>query len=352
MDVHVIPGRDLDHDLVRTWTELQGTNAQLESPYFAPEFTQAVASVRGDVEVAVVEEAGRIVAFLPFQRRRGSLGVPVGGVLSDYQGLICAPEFACDPRELIRRSRLVAWDFDHLIVSQGCFAKFHQSRHSSPIMDLSKGFAAYESGCGALKRVRQMVRRIEREVGPLRFVARSVSTAEFQQTLVWKSRQYVRSGKADILVPGWPRALIERLRDAGAAGCAGVLSVLYAGERLVAGHFGLRSRSVWHYWLPAYDEAMARYSPGLILLMRMAEQAPSLGLRAIDLGAGTSAYKERFMTGSVAMATGSVELLSLLSLGRAARRRLKAFVASSPLAPPARRLVRRMRGEPPRDAPP
>ncbi len=68
MDVTVIPGRDLDAELVRAWTELQVANPDLASPYFAPEFTQAVAAVRDDVEVAVVEERGQIVAFFPFHR--------------------------------------------------------------------------------------------------------------------------------------------------------------------------------------------------------------------------------------------------------------------------------------------
>ena len=30
------------------------------------------------------------------------------------------------------------------------------------------------------------------------------------------------------------------------------------GERLVAAHLGMRSRTVWHYWFPAYDPAFAK----------------------------------------------------------------------------------------------
>jgi hypothetical protein len=46
------------------------------------------------------------------------------------------------------------------------------------------------------------------------------------------------------------------------------------------------------------------------------------------------------MNASVTLATGSVEVPSLLSLQRAARRKLKSLVAATPLAGTARRLVR------------
>jgi len=345
MDITVIRGRDLDPEHLRAWTELHTANPELASPYFAPEFVQAVAAVRDDVEVAVLRDGGKIGALFPFQRIGRSLGGPVAGILSDYQGLVAGPGFSCDPRELLRACRLVAWDFDHLIASQQLFAPFHRSRDRSPVMDLSRGFAAYADACNAIKTEQRKVRRIEREIGPLRFVARSADPVHFEQALTWKSQQYVASGKPDLFAPGWIRTTVERLRLADADGCAGILSLLFAGERLVASHFGLRSRTVWHYWFPSYDAAMSRHSPGLILLMRMAEAAPSLGLSTIDLGRGSTLYKERFMTGSVMVAAGSVERPSFLALARTTRRTVRSVVASSPLGGPARRLMQSLRGK-------
>ena len=328
---------------------MQLGNPDLASPYFAPEFTQAVATVLHEVEVAVISEAGRPVAFFPFQRSRGSLGIPVAGILSDYQGLVCGAGFACDPRELIRKCGLIAWDFDHLLVSQECFTAFHRHREPSPQMDLSGGYEAYAAerraaGSEQIRKCANMMRRIEREIGPLRFDAHSPDPALLRQTLNWKTRQYLDTGKRDLFALGWTRAVVAGIHATQADGCAGMLSLLYAGDRLVAGHFGMRSRTVWHYWFPAYDEAMAKYSPGLILLLRMAEHAPSVGLRTIDLGKGASFYKERLMSRAVMVAAGSIELPSLLSLRRAARRKLRSAVVNSPLAAPARRLVRWARG--------
>src|SRR6516165_11136612 len=118
MKVTLVPGSELGSDLVRTWAEIQEANPTLASPYFHPEFTRVIAAVRVDVEVAVVEDRAQIVAFFPFQRVGASVGEPVGGVISDYQGLICAPDFTCDPHELMRQCCLAAWNFDHLLTSQ------------------------------------------------------------------------------------------------------------------------------------------------------------------------------------------------------------------------------------------
>ena len=97
MKVTLVPGGELGSDLVRAWAEIQESNPTLASPYFHPEFTRAIATVRDDVEVAVIEDGAQVVAFFPFQRGRRSVGVPVGGIISDYQGLICSPILRVTP---------------------------------------------------------------------------------------------------------------------------------------------------------------------------------------------------------------------------------------------------------------
>jgi CelD/BcsL family acetyltransferase involved in cellulose biosynthesis len=353
MKVSLIPGRELDSDLVRTWTEIQQANPTLASPYFHPEFTRVIAAVRNDVEVAVIEDGGQVVAFFPFQRVGVSVGEPVGGIISDYQGLICVPDFACDPRELLQHCRLVAWNFDHLVTAQSSFTAFHHSIESSPQLDLSKGYEFYvrerrTAGSEQIKKSGNLMRRLEREVGLLRLVVHSAADAPLQQTIAWKSCQYLKSGKADLFAMPWVRAVLERVQAAQIGGFAGMLSLLYAGERLVAGHFGMRGRSVWHYWFPAYEPEMAKYSPGLILLLKMAEQAPSLGVSTIDLGKGMSFYKRRLMNASVSLASGSVELPSWRSIGRYTRRKLRSLLANTPLGEPvrdARNSLRQLRGK-------
>src|SRR5207237_9704919 len=124
MQVTPIPGRELGRDLVDRWTELQGSNPLLISPFFAPEFTSVVAAARNDVEIALIQEGGEVVGFFPFQRESKTLGRAVGHPLSDYHGVICASELVFASLERLRACTLVAWAFDHFLVSQGGVAPF------------------------------------------------------------------------------------------------------------------------------------------------------------------------------------------------------------------------------------
>src|SRR5262245_15556881 len=340
MKTTLIPGQELSDDLVRTWTGLQQTNADLASPYFRPEFTKVIAAARHDVEVAILEIEGKIVAFFPFQREQESIGRAVGGIISDYHGLICAQNFRFSPSELLKQSRLIAWDFDHLVVSQSSFARFHWSIMPSPQLDVSRGYQAYvqqrrAAGTEQIKKIGNLARRIERENGPLRFVANSTNTEALEAVLAWKSQQYRQSGKPDLFAAEWIREVMQLIFGVQTDGYSGCLSLLYAGDELVAGHFGMRSRQRWHYWFPSYAPQMAKYSPGLILLLKMAEYAPSIRVPIIDLGVGMSPYKQRLMNSSSLLASGRIEP-SWRSFQRKAWRSVRSGLNSWPFGPAAR----------------
>ena len=66
----------------------------------------------------------------------------------------------------------------------------------------------------------------------------------------------------------------------------GVLSGLYIGEKLVAAHFGMRSRRVLHWWFPAYDPELGKYSPGAQLLLELSRAA----VYVPPIGAGTGPF--------------------------------------------------------------
>jgi CelD/BcsL family acetyltransferase involved in cellulose biosynthesis len=122
---------------------------------------------------------------------------------------------------------------------------------------------------------------------------------------------------------------------------SGALSLLYAGDRMIAGHFGMRSDSVWHYWFPAYDAMLAKYSPGIVLLLKMIEHACEAGISTIDLGKGMSPYKKRFMNAQVDVSSGSVELPSWVYFKRTARRSARGLLVNLGLHKPAQRMIGR-----------
>jgi len=311
--VTVIGGRELTAGHRRLWSRLQRCDPEVASPFFCPELTLAAAAVRRDVHVGLVYQGAELVGFFPFQRGESSEGEAVAAGFSDFQGVVLAPGVEWTAAELIGGCGLSRWRFDHLVSGQRPFGRYHRERWESPYLDLSQGYEAYvrrrrRDGSRLFENLGRKRRKLEREVGPVRF-AEHVGEP---QTLRWlmrlKSEQYRRTGTWDRFGLPWVVALFERLQQIQHAHFGGLLSVLYAGDEMVAAHMGLRSHTSWHWWFPTYDPRFAKYSAGLILLLAMAERAAARGIGRIDLGRGESRYKRRLMSASVWVAGGCVTL--------------------------------------------
>jgi CelD/BcsL family acetyltransferase involved in cellulose biosynthesis len=340
------PNSGIPDELRSRWENLRSQNPGLQSPYFAAEFTQIVAAACDNVEVAVLEQEGKSVGFFPFERLRWNFARPVGSFLSDYHGVICAPGFNFDPKQLLRLCGLAAWDYNHLPIDQTAFAPFEGLPDRSPVIDLRAGYESYvaersRAGTQQIKKNANLERRLEREAGPLRFVAHSPDKALLENLLQWKTAQFRHNGWRDLFSLPWVRQVAERIHTTQTADFAGILSVLYAGDRLVAAHFGMRSASVLHYWFPSYDQEFSKYSPGVMLLLKMAEAAPTLGINTIDMGCGEHSYKDRLMNGFVPTARGSVELAGVVTTARRVcglPGTVRAMVAGTPLGDVVRRI--------------
>jgi len=336
MKTTIISGKSLTPDHLLLWSCFQQANTALASPYFCPEFTSAVAAVRNDVWIGLLEETGEIIGFFPFERGRLPIGRPVGWLLSDYQGLVIKPGLDWDAAKLLRGCGLKIWNFDHLIASQLPFHPFHKLKTESPIINLSSGYKAYETEQRArskwIQQVDKIMHKFEREVGTLRFKEHVADTSLLRLLMRWKSDQYFQLRTFDRFKIEWIVRLIERIHATQGENFAGMLSVLYVGDEVAALHLGMRSQSVWHYWFPSYNQKFKKYSPGLILLLKMVESAEPLGIQTIDLGKGGESYKQRVMNGAIPLAEGSVELPSLISTARWLRRKILE-VASLPKMP-------------------
>jgi len=322
---------ELDQTLVEAWRGVQSGNAVFASPYFCPEFTQAVGKVRDDVRVVVIENDGRIAGFFPHQHSFPRMGRPVAGPLSDYHGVIAGQECNWSLDEMLSSAGLSVWAFDHLVVNSTQFEPYVTTRAASPQIDLAAGYEGYVQACRAagsryIPKAEGLARKLEREQGKLTFKLHDAGNT-LEQVLSWKSAQYLRSGIVDVFASRWTRELLQNLSRIDTPDFAGVCSGLRAGDRLIAAHVGMRSRHVLHYWFPAYDPEFAKYSTGIILLLRIAEAAAALGVRLLDLGKGDEQYKERLMSRAVELREGAVELPSLLSNARRLRRSAEARAA-------------------------
>lgn len=315
---------------------MQRSSADLLNPFLSPGFTLAVGRVRPDTRVAVLEDGRQLVGFFPFQLGRLRIALPLAPGVSDGQGIIHVPGLEWDPVELLRACRLDVWEFDHLLSAQLPSVQratrqrvgsdcAYVTRRDSPIIDLSSGFEAYaehqrRSTRRSFRTTLYKERKLGRELSPVRITFAAHDKDALRLLLGWKSAQYRRTGRRDRFATGWIERLVWDLFDGDHAGCWGTLTALRAGDRIVAAHFGLRSANSLSCWFPAYDPELARYSPGLVLYLRMAEAAAGAGLDHLDLGKGDEIYKQWLKTGDLTVGEGALYRPSVAAVVHGARR--------------------------------
>jgi len=306
------------------WESIVDAAPELQSPFFSAAFARLVARSSDDVWVARLWAHGELVGFFPFHRRRFGVALPLGRGLSDHHGVIAGAHLRLEPRRLLRSCRLGTFEFHHLLAAQTDFRPYAYAHAGSPIIDLGAGFAEYrravEERSFIWPKVEAARRRLSREAGPVRVELDCRERGLLGHMRSLKSAQFHRTGGRDIFADAWTRQIVDGAFESRASACAGLLSVLWAGDRPVALHLGMRSRAVLHYWFPTYDPAFARHSPGLILLAELVRASGDLGVRVVDLGKGDSAYKARFSNGAIPLLEGRVELSPATAIWRRLRR--------------------------------
>ncbi|ANB07928.1 cellulose biosynthesis protein CelD [Streptomyces ambofaciens] len=337
--VRVLRPQELGEGEREHWRELRAKSGAPRNPFMEPEFTDVVGRVRPRARVAVVYEGGEAAGFLPHERGPLGQGRAVGLGVSDCQGAVLRPGLVPDTRRLLRACSLSSFAFDNLEADQELFAPFAAEEHTTYVIDVEKGYEAYERVLRArspkfLKTTLAKERRLGRRAGDLRFVFDEREPAALRTLMEWKSAQYRRTGRRDRFAREWISRLVARLAETRAPECTGTLSVLYAGGRPVAAHFGLRSATVLACWFPAYDPGFAKYSPGLVLHLRMAEAAAAEGIGVLDMGRGAAEYKDSLKTGELPVYEGAATRpgagAALHWLGREPARRAHGFVRDRP----------------------
>lgn len=321
MKVSVVRPADLGASGMESWRLMQKSDATLQNPFLSPEFTLAVGRARAGARVAVIEDGNDLVGYFPHELRGRMIGTAIGAGICDCQAVIHAPGARWDARELVKACGLPVWEFDHLVDGQRPFAAYTTARYPSPIIDLSDGYSAYLSDRlrntgGGIRAIQRKLRKLEREVGPIRFEFDHPDAGELGRLMAWKSAQYRRTAQRDVLASPWVVQVVTELLATRTAECAGTLSVLYAGDHAVAAHFGIRSQAVLAYWFPAYDVAFGQYSPGLALTLLMAEAAAAEGIGHIDLGKGRSRHKDELKSRDLPVMAGRVESSKVVGAAR------------------------------------
>lgn len=292
------------------WRGLAAATPAFANPLLGPDFAQAVGQVREDARVAIWREGDAARGFLPVHCRPGGYARPIGAPVSDYHALVSSPDFRACGRHLLELAGLGAFSHTGLIDPWGLFGtpsrtvESHVVALDAPSGDYLEGLRA--DSPKKFKNWRRLDHRLEREVGPVRLVAPDTSEATFATLMTWKREQLHRTGGHDFLSPDWTSRLFADLFGRREGDFQGLMIGLYAGDRLVAGHFGVRLKDVYHPWIAAADPDLAAVSPGQIFLVRAIGEMSRLGLTTYDLGPGHDHYKRAFARTRIEISAGLV----------------------------------------------
>lgn len=336
----ILKVQNLSPRLRQYWQGFVDGSPDLASPYFELEFAELMARVRADTRVAVFYRDGAPAGFLPFQKSMSGVFRPLGGPMGDHHGLVT------DDPDLRFIDQLKAGLFGTLIydgalASQAELGENGHSPEASWVVDLSDGQDAYWEGRQkAEAKTMRNLRARERKLGELggEVVYRIDDTRrEALDTLMtYKRAQYAATGATDVFHGAWAGQLVAALMQHRSDRLAGCLSTMELDGRVVAAHFGMRSRDVLHYWFPAYDPKLSNVAPGLLLFREMTRELTDLGPTHMHLGPGTYDFKKRFSNASFDIMRGEISSLSLSSAALAAGRGLDRLASALPLGPVSR----------------
>ena len=310
--VQVVSFDELTHDQLMRWESIRSTRPEFATPFFSARFNGAVHSSRGDVDVALIHENDQTIGFLPFHRI-GNVAYPAGRCFNDAHNIISDPYTRIDWLWLLGQIRARAFDF-HAMMGEDLDDLGNQNylgtiqSFSAELGDDSKAFLkTLGKQHKTVGRQPQKTRKMAREIGPVELEIDCRDPDLLEQTIRWKREQYQRTDILDLFTPDWTRQLLREYFDGETqteipGNSRGMLSVLRAGEQIVAAHYGILENGLLHYWFPAYDPTYAKYSPGTALFTAIVAEATEYGIHCIDMGYGEQPYKlkQTDQTGEVA----------------------------------------------------
>ncbi|MFT3710233.1 MAG: GNAT family N-acetyltransferase [Archangium sp.] len=246
-------------------------------------------------------------------------------------------------REVLWLPRTV---IETLPVSGGVAVELGKGKQHAPYIDWKAlpDYAAFEAkwkapGAQKPNDTARQRRRVEREVGPLKFEFDDRRPETFDACVKWKSAQYLASGYTDMFANPVNVELFKRLHARGAI----VVCSLTAGSTLMAVHFASNNDRRLASWVPAYDVATQKFSPGRLLLEDMLKASHARGDVEFDFLIGNEGYKFQFSTHTrVIGEVGSPPVGHLLKTK--ARAQAKAFLDANPKARELLNRVRKLRG--------
>lgn len=274
------------------WTAFVAGREDLTGPYFDVHYVKAIASVVPCAGIARIRDGDDIVAYFPYQLRSRVMQ-PLGAPLSDYHGLIAAPETTIDFDALLRAAGARRLEFQGWI---GPAPEVEGVTLRRRVADIHQGYDAWWQAQDHehhkfFKNIGRCQRNVEKDFGGFAFTWERVTPEVMEWTLSRKREQYRESGMHDVFGCGWTRTMLDALAGCDADGYGLRAGVFRLDGKIVAAEIGLMGGGEVHLWFPSYDPAYYRYSVGILLAVAIIKAAAELGLKRVDFGTGGEDYK-------------------------------------------------------------
>lgn len=354
LTVEIVGPEGLDAQVVARWRDFLAADPRLVSPYLQPEFTQVAGPATPGAAVALFLRGGDLVGVFPHQRRGGAV-LPLAAPLNDYHGVIAAPGEIIgleDVAALLKARRLNVGGW----VGTAAAGEGRETVQVEMPAGYDAWYAERRSTFGKYFKDKERARRsFEAEAGVIRVETGLTDPALLDRLIELKREQYRRTGRHDVFACGWTRDVLHAL-VAGPRGRFGAsIAALWGDDRLAAMELSLHATDQYHFWFPAYEPALARCSPGILLSMETMRRMSAQGYRVFDYGFAGEGYKKYFCNArrevieAVVTAPGlgadvsqaAVGLLNLAGAGRgdqlrASVRRRWAAIEACEITPAAR----------------
>ena len=272
MRVSVINARELTAEHIGAWSAIQSANAELESPFFCPEFTLAVSRATDNIFVGILHgSAGQAAGFFPFQLVRPGFGKNLE--MCDYQGVIAPAALELDAKELVKGCGLKVWEFDHLIPAIGHSAVFIATYGRIADHRRAQGYEAYKAALSPEGK---------------RHLAKAMTSAESRAgNRLPQTRPQQRGFRGDADDASVARAKIRPAPRSGtfrprndaddqhARFCRGAVRAVCGGE-IAGGAFRNPLGHSVALVVPAYNPELPNYAPGIQSCSRWRSAARTL----------------------------------------------------------------------------
>jgi CelD/BcsL family acetyltransferase involved in cellulose biosynthesis len=297
--VEIINLGQLTAILAQRWRDLQAATPDFMSPLLGPDFAILIAKYRPDAKLAVGYMDEQAVAFFPFHPTSSGYARAIGAPFCDYQAIVSDPAASISGADFVGKAGIASLWCSSLSDPHGLFDQTTMTPVEAYRIDCTETGTAYmhllrQANSKWTKNVRRLRSKMEREMGAISLVGHDTSKTSFDTIMAVKIRQLYKTGLTNVFRPRWVKAFMQELFEMRSGVFGGCLVSLYAGDKLVAGQFGVRYGDWYHPWIVSSVPEYHSLAPGILCLSEMIGAADELGFRIIDLASDHGHYKSHF----------------------------------------------------------